>query len=102
MELSLNAILLFGSLFPTFCLHFRLYEILLKREDTFKDTIECMLTLSKSSLGETKGISHLVSNYTIGVSNLPGEYLIPERKNIGKEIMYTFENLTVWCLHFYV
>lgn len=80
MELSLNAILLFGSLFSTFCLHFRVYEILLRQEDTFKGTIEATLTQSESSLRETKGISHLASNYVIGMSHLPSTSLLEERK----------------------
>lgn len=80
MELSLNAIWLFGSLFSTFCLHFRVYEILLRQEDTFKGTIEAVLTQSESSLRETKGISHLASNYAIGVSHLPSTSSLEERK----------------------
>lgn len=80
MELSLNAILLFGSLFSTFCLHFRVDEILLGQEDTFKGTIEAMLTQRESSLRKTKGISHLASNYAIGVSHLPSTSSLEERK----------------------
>lgn len=80
MELSLNAIWLFGSLFSTFCLHFRVYEILLRQEDTFKGTIEAVLTQSESSLGETKGISHLAANYAIGVPHLPSTSSLEERK----------------------
>lgn len=77
-----------GHYFPLFCLHFRVYEILLRQEDTFKGTIEATLTQSESSPRETKGISHLAAHYAIGVPHLPSTSLLEKKKMSKKIFLY--------------